>query len=100
MAPKKKEYPVIVEPKSTKNVEYVELDRQVRLNAHMDYPDVQEDPYDEVIVTRKKIDRGNPTETFETVEIARWRNYRPIPEPPVVKKVEAKAKVEAKVKDG
>ena len=97
MAPKKKEYPVIVEPKSTKNVEYVELDRQVRLNAHMDYPDLEEDPYDEVIVTRKKIDRGNPTETFETVEVARWRNYRPIPAPPVEVKQKVEKKVEVKV---
>lgn len=61
---KQKVHVPVVEPKSTSYLEYIELDRVVTENSVC--------KKDEVYLKRKKICKGNPTETFETEEIIRY----------------------------
>ena len=99
MAPKQKEYVDYVPPVSGDGVEYEVISRQITENAHREWPDIKSDPYDEIVEVVRKTCYGNPDEVFETFETRRYRKYRPVPAP-VVEKVKAKEKVEAKVKDG
>ena len=95
MAPKKKEYVDVVLPVSGDGVDYEVISRKVIENAHLQWPDVQIDPYDEIIEERRKTCYGNPEEVFETFETVRYRKYKPTPELPTEVKVE-KQKVEIK----
>ena len=97
MAPKKKEYVDIVLPTSGDGVNYEVISRKVIENAHLQWPDVQIDPYDEIIEERRKTCYGNPEEVFETFETVRYRKYKPVPELPTEVKVE-KQKVKKEVK--
>jgi hypothetical protein len=97
MAPKKKEYVDVVLPVSGDGVDYEVISRKVTENAHNQWPDVDSDPYDEIVEVRKKTCYGNPEEVFETYETVRYRKYRPIPELPTEVKVE-KQKVKQEVK--
>lgn len=90
MAPKAKEHPVIVEPTSGDGVEYEVIRREVIENAHRKYPDVKSDPYDEVVLVRRKICRGNPEEVFDTYETVRYRKYHVVTPLPTEIKLEAK----------
>ena len=94
MAAKKKEYVESVLPVSGNGVDYEVISRTVTENAHLQWPDVQQDGYDEIIEVIKKTCYGNPEETFETFETARYRKYHPIPDSvvPVETKVKAKIK--------
>ena len=94
MAAKKKEYVEAVSPVSGNGVNYEIISRTVTENAHRQWPDIKVDPYDEIVEVRKKTCYGNPEETFETFETARYRKYHPIPDPvvPVETKVKAKIK--------
>ena len=80
MAAKKKEYVDVVLPTSGDGIDYEVISRKVTENAHNQWPDVKSDPYDEVVEQRKKTCYGNPEETFETFETARYRKYHPIPD--------------------
>jgi len=93
MAAKKKEHIEAVQPVSGNGVDYEVISRVVTENAHRQWPDVEQDPYDEIVEVRKKTCYGNPEETFETFETARYRKYHPIPEPIVDVKKEAKQTV-------
>ena len=97
MAPKKKEYVDVVLPVSGNGVDYEVISRKVIENAHLQWPDVQIDPYDEFIEERKKTCYGNPEEIFETFETVRYRKYKPVPELPTEVKVEKK-KIKGEVK--
>jgi len=97
MAPKKKEYVETVLPVSGNGVNYEIISRTVTENAHLRWPDIQIDPYDEIVEVRKKTCYGNPEETFETYETARYRKYKPVPELPTEVKVE-KQKIKKEVK--
>ena len=83
MAAKKKEYVETVSPVSGDGVNYEVISRTVTENAHLQWPDVKQDGYDEIVEIRKKTCYGNPEETFETFETARYRKYHPIPDPVV-----------------
>ena len=98
MAAKKKEYVETVSPVSGDGVNYEVISRTVTENAHLQWPDVKQDGYDEIVEIRKKTCYGNPEETFETFETARYRKYHPIPDPvePVKTTVEKKVKEEQK----
>ena len=98
MAAKKKEYVEVVLPTSGNGVNYETISRQVTENAHRKWPDIDIDPYDEIVEVRKKTCYGNPEETFETYETVRYRKYKPVPELPTEVKV-IKQKVTEKVKD-
>jgi hypothetical protein len=94
MAAKKKEYVEAVLPVSGDGVNYEVISRTVTENAHLQWPDVKMDPYDEIIEVRKKICYGNPEETFETFETTRYRKYHPVPELPTeIKKVKETSQV-------
>jgi len=70
MAKEKKPAKIYVEPESTSYLEYEILGRTTKEGVGY---------YDEHQVTRRKICKGNPEETFETVEVI---NYQvPHPEP-------------------
>ena len=83
MAAKKKEYVETVSPVSGDGVNYEVISRTVTENAHLQWPDVKQDGYDEIVEIRKKTCYGNPEETFETFETARYRKYHLIPDPVV-----------------
>ena len=97
MAAKKKEYVETVLPVSGDGVDYEVISRKVTENVHNQWPDLNSDPYDEVVEVRKKTCYGNPEEVFETFETLRYRKYRPAPELPTEVKVE-KQKVKQEVK--
>ena len=97
MAAKKKEYVEAVSPVSGNGVNYEIISRTVTENAHLRWPDVKIDPYDEIVEVRKKTCYGNPEEVFETFETVRYRKYKPVPELPTEVKVE-KQKVKQEVK--
>ena len=92
MAAKKKEYVEAVLPVSGNGVNYEVISRTITENAHRQWPDVQQDGYDEIIEVRKKTCYGNPEETFETFETARYRKYHPIPDPEPIVSTETKVK--------
>ena len=83
--PKEKIYVPIVEPKSTSYLEIIELGRTVT-----SHPVFKKDT---VRVRVLKINKGNPTETFETEET--WEYDIPWPVEDV--KVEEPVKIEEKV---
>jgi len=96
MAAKKKEYVEAVSPVSGNGVNYEVISRKVTENAHRQWSDIKSDPYDEIVEVRKKTCYGNPEETFETFETARYRKYKPVPELPTeIKTEKQKVKVKA-----
>ena len=97
MPAKKKEHVEAVLPVSGDGVDYEVISCTVTENAHLQWPDVQIDPYDEIIEERRKTCYGNPEEVFETFETVRYRKYKPVPELPTEVKVE-KQKVKQEVK--
>tara|TARA_R100001594_G_scaffold36806_3_gene66648 strand:+ start:72 stop:344 length:273 start_codon:yes stop_codon:yes gene_type:complete len=80
--PKEKKIVPIEEPKTTSYLEYVELGRTVT-------PDPVA-KVDHVSVTRKKICRGNPEETFETEETSVFDVAWPVEEVKVEEVVKEK----------
>tara|TARA_R100000734_G_C3219874_1_gene31797 strand:+ start:45 stop:353 length:309 start_codon:yes stop_codon:yes gene_type:complete len=100
MAPKKKEYVDFVPPVSGNGVTYEIISRQITENAHRQWPDVEGDPYNEIVEVVKKTCYGNPEETFETYETWRYRKYLPVVELPTKVTAEVKVKKEEKVNDG
>ena len=78
MPAKKKEHVEVVLPVSGDGVDYEVISCTVTENAHLQWPDVQQDGYDEIVEVRKKTCYGNPEEIFETFETVRYRKYHPV----------------------
>tara|TARA_Y100001963_G_scaffold19148_1_gene24232 strand:- start:2275 stop:2556 length:282 start_codon:yes stop_codon:yes gene_type:complete len=74
MPKEKKPAKIYVEPESTSYLEYEILGRTTKEGVG----------YDEHQVTRRKICKGNPEETFETIEVINYQVPHPEPTEEVV----------------